>query len=315
MHTTDAGAPRGQSRSGRNDHVIHNGDNHNDDDHSNNDQYNLVRGAGHLPSPLKKMRKTSHQRQIDHQNKRKAKEAYAQALARATMLIDAERGKEKENACLMLSIIMKVEGEFRARGFEVSLSKATVNRYVRNDMLGSEPLARGYEEIIPKAAFKLLVLAIELFMQIKQLNCKVIVRKQLLVVVNKMCGIASVDRIKENMLHQQHHHSSLPRHGRYAGKARHLEGGQRTRPQLHESSRLLQIPRPIPLPRPLGARGGYLPCSSRKHDDHDALPPCPKSCQNMTRTWDTSAKKNISVHLWLVRVDSTQRMIKKHIFP
>jgi hypothetical protein len=28
----------------------------------------------------------------------------------------------------------------------------------------------------------------------------VIVRKQLLVVVNKMCGIASIDRIKENML-------------------------------------------------------------------------------------------------------------------
>jgi len=41
----------------------------------------------------------------------------------------------------------------------------------------------------------------------------------------------------------------------------------------------------------LGARGGYLPCSSRKHGDHGALPPCPKSCQNMTRTWDTSAKK------------------------
>ena len=41
----------------------------------------------------------------------------------------------------------------------------------------------------------------------------------------------------------------------------------------------------------LGARGGYLPRSSRKHGDHGALPPCPKSCQNMTRTWDTSAKK------------------------
>jgi hypothetical protein len=49
-----------------------------------------------LPSPLKKTRKTSHQRKIDRQNKRKAKEAYAQALARATTLIAAERGKEKE---------------------------------------------------------------------------------------------------------------------------------------------------------------------------------------------------------------------------
>jgi hypothetical protein len=41
----------------------------------------------------------------------------------------------------------------------------------------------------------------------------------------------------------------------------------------------------------LGVRGGYQPRSSRKHDDHGALPPCPKSCQTMTRTWDTSAKK------------------------
>ena len=65
----------------------------------------------------------------------------------------------------------------------------------------------------------------------------------------------------------------------------------------------------------LGARGGYLPRSSRKHGDHGALPPpCPKSCQNMTRTRDTSAKKNISVQLWLVCVDSTQRMIKKHVY-
>ncbi len=38
----------------------------------------------------------------------------------------------------------------------------------------------------------------------------------------------------------------------------------------------------------------YLPRSSSKHtsSDHGALPPCPKSCQNMTRTWDTSATKN-----------------------
>ena len=81
-----------------------------------------------LPPPLKKTRKTSHQRQIYRQNERKAKEAYAQALAQATTLIATERGKEKENVCPTQSIITKVEGEFCARGFEVSLSKATVNR-------------------------------------------------------------------------------------------------------------------------------------------------------------------------------------------
>ena len=63
----------------------------------------------------------------------------------------------------------------------------------------------------------------------------------------------------------------------------------------------------------LGARGGYLTRSSRKHGDHGALPPCPKSCQNMTSTWDTG-KKHISVQLGLVRVDLTQRMIKKHVY-
>jgi len=35
----------------------------------------------------------------------------------------------------------------------------------------------------------------------------------------------------------------------------------------------------------------YVPRSSCKHGDHGTLPPCPKSCQNMTRTWDTSAKQ------------------------
>ncbi len=88
-----------------------------------------------LPSPLKKTRKMSHLRQIDRQNERKTKEAYAQALARATTLVVTERGKEKKNASSTHSILTKVEGGFCARGFEVSLSKATVNRYVWNGMV------------------------------------------------------------------------------------------------------------------------------------------------------------------------------------
>ncbi len=73
-----------------------------------------------LPSLPEKMRKTSHQHQVGHQNEQKAKEAYAQALAQATMLIATERGKEKENTCPMLPIIKQVEGEFRMHGFECS---------------------------------------------------------------------------------------------------------------------------------------------------------------------------------------------------
>jgi hypothetical protein len=80
------------------------------------------------------------------------------------------------------------------------LTKLTVNRYNRSNIIGSAPLVRGYEGIILKAVFKLLVLAVKLFIHTKQVNCKVIVQKQLLVVVNKMCGIKSVNQIKENML-------------------------------------------------------------------------------------------------------------------
>jgi hypothetical protein len=34
------------SRSGRNDHVIHDNDDHNGNNHGNNDQYNLVKDTG-----------------------------------------------------------------------------------------------------------------------------------------------------------------------------------------------------------------------------------------------------------------------------
>jgi hypothetical protein len=67
-------------------------------------------------------------------------------------------------------------------------------------MVGCAPLTRGYEGITPKAAFDLLVLAIKLFIQIMQLNSKVIVRKQLLIVLNELCGIKLDIHMKENML-------------------------------------------------------------------------------------------------------------------
>ena len=67
-------------------------------------------------------------------------------------------------------------------------------------MVGSAPLARGYQGIIPKAVFKMLILAVKLFIVIKQVNCKVILWKQLLVVVNTLWRIKSNNKIKENML-------------------------------------------------------------------------------------------------------------------
>ena len=68
-------------------------------------------------------------------------------MAWVTTLVAAERNEEKENARPTATVITQVEGEFKARGFAVSLAKSTVNCYIQNDMVGSVPLARGYEGI------------------------------------------------------------------------------------------------------------------------------------------------------------------------
>jgi hypothetical protein len=69
-------------------------------------------------------------------------------------------------------------------------------------MVGCTPLLRGYKGVILKAAFNLLVLAVESFIQIKQLNSEVIVQKQLLILLNELCGIKLDIHVKENMLEQ-----------------------------------------------------------------------------------------------------------------
>ena len=81
----------------------------------------------------------------------------------------------------------------------MSLSSETVNHYIRKDMASTAPLSRGYEGIVPKAVFKMLVLAVESCIQIKQINCKVIVRKQLVVIVNVLCDIISGNCLTENI--------------------------------------------------------------------------------------------------------------------
>ena len=118
------------------------------------------------------------------------------------MLTAAKRTQAKENCHPMQSAVVQVEREFKVSGFAVLLRSKTVNCYVRNDMAGSAPLLRGYKGIMPKAVFKLLVLAVESFIQIKQMHCEAIVRKQLVVVANELCAIVSGNRIKENMLEQ-----------------------------------------------------------------------------------------------------------------
>jgi hypothetical protein len=78
--------------------------------------------------------------------------------------------KPKENRRTTAQVIAQVEGEFRARGIGVTLSKNTINRYVSLAMFGTFPLVRGYKGMMPKHAFELLVLAVESFVQIR--NCE-----------------------------------------------------------------------------------------------------------------------------------------------
>ena len=68
-----------------------------------------------------------HQEQIAQQNKRKHRTIQGTAHARATTLVAKERAKEKENRHTTAEVIDQVEGEFRARGFSVILSKLTIN--------------------------------------------------------------------------------------------------------------------------------------------------------------------------------------------
>ena len=90
--------------------------------------------AGILPSPDRKVRKTSHQEQIGKQNEKKRKAIHAQAHARATTLVAEERALPKEDRRSTAQVIAQVEGEFRfrARGHGATLNKNTINRYVLN---------------------------------------------------------------------------------------------------------------------------------------------------------------------------------------
>ncbi len=69
-----------------------------------------VMNAGILPSPERKMRKTSHQEQIAKQNERKHKVVHAQAHACATTLVAEERALPKEDRRSTVQVIAQVKG-------------------------------------------------------------------------------------------------------------------------------------------------------------------------------------------------------------
>jgi len=156
--------------------------------------------ASILPSPEWKVRKTSHQEKIGKQNERKCKAIHAQAHACATTPVAEERMKPKENRQTTVQVIAQVEGEFRARGYGVTLSKNTINRYVALGMLGTFPLVRGYEGMMPKHAFELLAFAVKSFLQISNVNSINAKQLTLMMAVNTCCGVAPAEcRAKHNL--------------------------------------------------------------------------------------------------------------------
>ncbi len=159
--------------------------------------------ASILPSPERKVRKTSHQEQIGKQNKRKCKAVHAQAHARATTLVAKERMKPKENRRTTAQVIAQVEGEFRARGYGVTLSKNTINWYVPLGMLGTFPLVCRYKGMMPKHAFELLVLAVESFVQISNVNSINTKWLTLMMAVNTCCGVAPAECRAKHSLYDQ----------------------------------------------------------------------------------------------------------------
>ncbi len=129
-----------------------------------------------------------HQEQIARQNEQKRRAVQGQAHVHATTLVAEERTKEKENRRTTVEVIEQVEWGFRARGFPVTLSKPTIDRYVMLNMIGMFPLARGYEGAMPHAAFEFLVLATESFIKIKQVNSEHIKRQMLMIMFNELCS-------------------------------------------------------------------------------------------------------------------------------
>ena len=80
------------------------------------------------------------------------------------------------------------------------MSKPTINRNVALNMIGTFPLARGYEGVMPHAAFELLLIATKSFIKIKGVNKDHIERNMLMIMFNKLCGMtSSKGRVKENM--------------------------------------------------------------------------------------------------------------------
>ena len=96
----------------------------------------------------------------------------------------------------------------------VKLAASTINTYVRDGKVGQEPAKRGYEGILSKDAFKLLVFAVESYIQINQVNCIPLKRNILISIINEVCAIVSNPNVKmkDNMFERVMQNTTVSLH-------------------------------------------------------------------------------------------------------
>ncbi len=70
-------------------------------------------------------------------------------------------------------------------------------------MVGTFPLARGYEGMITQHAFNFLMLGVESFIQINQVNSVVVERSHILTKINKCCSVPPQECQKKRSLYDR----------------------------------------------------------------------------------------------------------------
>ena len=135
---------------------------------------------------------------------RKNKDAYNLAFSQSTKIVAEERKKgEGGIQRTTQEVIDQVEGEFAAHGFPLILPRSTINKYVADGRVGEFPATRGMEGSMPRQCFDVLVLAVESYMQISQVNGVALGTKIMALKINKCCGIESRSKRPIHTLHDR----------------------------------------------------------------------------------------------------------------
>ncbi len=124
--------------------------------------HNLAPGA-------KEIRFTAKQAQQNRVNNKKIKDKKKEALKEATRMYAAERSNNPTENKGKGKGAVKIAEEVNKK-YNTTLSGRTIMRYVANGMIGVSPLKMGPDGGVPEEHFKLLLLAVETYIRISQIN-------------------------------------------------------------------------------------------------------------------------------------------------